>query len=121
MLKMIRGFFAGLMFLLSFSVFANGNVVACGNAVPTNDVNFCSSFKTVATCYCTSSGLPSGMCQDMNMLYARMVSVYGSLDKACAAQPYTTKQDCLDNWNCYRLGGVDSRGRICSSTKKPCQ
>ncbi len=119
MLKMIRGFFAGLMCLLSFSVFSYGN--PCGNAVPTNDLNFCASFKVVATCYCTSSGLPAGMCQDMNMLYARMVSVYGSLDKACAAQPYTTKQDCLDNWNCYRLGGVDSRGRICSSTRKSCQ
>ena len=109
MLRMIRRTFAGLMCLFSVSTFS------CGNAVPTNDVNFCASFKKVATCYCTSSGLPAGMCQDMNMLYARMVSVYGSLDKACAAQPYTTKQDCLDNWNCYRLGGVDSRGNYSSN------
>lgn len=114
---MKRGIFACLMYVFSLSVFS---AVSCGNALPTNDVNFCSSFKVVAKCYCTSSGLPGPMCEDMNVLYARMVSVYGSLDKACTAQRYTTKQDCLDNWNCYRRGGVDSRGRLCSSNQKSC-
>ncbi|MBI2785206.1 MAG: hypothetical protein HYX60_02400 [Legionella longbeachae] len=113
---MIRGIFVGLMSLFSVSSFS----FSCPNALPTNSEGFCASFKSVAICYCTSTGLPSGMCQDMKMLYARMISIYGSLSNACNAQKYTTPQDCMDNWNCYRLGGVDSRGRLCSSNKKAC-
>ena len=94
---------------------------ACSTALPTDDVNFCSSFKSVATCYCTSSGLPSGMCQDMNQLYNRMVIVFGSLKKACDYQHYTNAQDCMNNWNCYLNGGIDSAGKSCSSTQMACQ
>ena len=57
----------------------------------------------------------------MNSLYDRMITMFGSLETACALQPYTTPQDCMDNWNCYRLGRTDSRGRICSSTGLPCK
>jgi hypothetical protein len=113
---MIRRIFAVLLCFFSLSAFA-----ACTNAVPTDNPAFCASFKTTAICYCTASGLPPMMCQDMNMLYARLVSVFGSLQKACEYQRYTSPQDCMDNWNCYRLGGVDSRGRICSSTRLACQ
>lgn len=113
---MIRKFFSVLMCFFSISAFA-----ACTNAVPTDNPAFCPSFKTAAICYCTASGLPAGMCQDMKILYARLISVFGSVQKACEYQKYTTTQDCMDNWNCYRLGGVDSRGRICSSTGKSCQ
>ncbi len=60
------------------------------------------------------------MCQDMNALYNRMIAVFGSLQKACAFQHYTSTQDCIDNWTCYRQGGVDSRGRACSSNRSPC-
>jgi hypothetical protein len=95
-------------------------VAACDRAVPTNDVNFCSSFKAVATCYCTTTGLPSGMCQDVRTLYSRMVAIYGSLQTACERQKYTTSQDCMNNWNCYLYGGIDSLGRICSSTYQAC-
>jgi hypothetical protein len=104
------------LFMYSISVTA----IACPLAVPTNDVNFCASFKAVAPCYCTSSGLPASMCQDMNVLYSRMIAVFGSLQKACEYQRYTSTQDCVDNWNCYRLGGIDSRGRICSATRNAC-
>ena len=93
----------------------------CSRALPTDDPNFCSSFRTAATCYCTSSGLPSGMCQDMNALYNRMMIVFGSLQKACEYQHHTSTQDCVDNWNCYAHGGTDSRGRACSSNQQPCQ
>ena len=103
------------MFFFSVSVFA------CTNALPTDNVNFCPTFKTAATCYCTSSGLPAGMCQDMSALYNRMIVVFGSLQKACAFQHYTSAQDCVDNWTCYLQGGKDSRGRACSSTQRPCQ
>lgn len=112
---MIKQIFAFFIYFCSFSAFS------CINALPTDNVNFCPSFKTAAVCYCTSSGLPGGMCQDMNTLYNRMLSVFGSLQKACEYQKYTSTQDCMDNWNCYRLGGVDSRGRRCSSTGMKCQ
>lgn len=112
---MIKQIGIALVFFFSTSGFA------CSNALPTNNPGFCASFKSVATCYCTSSGLPSGMCQDMNALYSRLMMVFGSLQKACEYQKYTTTQDCMDNWNCYRRGGVDSRGRLCSSTKKACE
>ncbi|CAM4393251.1 MAG: hypothetical protein LEGION0403_FIIPPAGN_00773 [Legionella sp.] len=111
---MVRKIFAVLMCFVSISAFA------CNNAVPTDNPGFCPSFKTAAICYCQASGLPAGMCQDMRMLYARLISVFGSLQKACEYQKYTSVQDCMDNWNCYRLGGADSRGRICSSTGKAC-
>jgi hypothetical protein len=114
MLKMIG---VALLLFINSSVFA----FACSNALPTDNPGFCSSFKSVATCYCTNSGLPSGMCQDMNALYNRMIGMFGSLQKACEFQHYTTTQDCVDNWNCYRLGGVDSRGRLCSSNRNACQ
>lgn len=112
---MIRAFVAGFIALLSISAFA------CDRALPTDHKDFCPSFKKVAICYCTSTGLPSGMCQDMKALYSRMLSFYGSLKKACEAQHYTSPQDCLDNWNCYLQGGVDSQNRACSSTKMPCE
>lgn len=111
---MMRKFFTVLLCVFSINSFA------CTNALPTDNPTFCASFKTAAICYCTSSGLPGVLCQDMNVLYARMISVFGSLQRACEYQKYTTTQDCMDNWNCYRLGGKDSRGRICSSTGKAC-
>jgi hypothetical protein len=94
--------------------------LACSLAAPTNDVNFCSSFKTAATCYCTSSGLPSMMCQDMNALYSRMMLVFGTLQRACDFQKHTSAQNCLDNWNCYLHGGKDSQNRNCSGTGSAC-
>lgn len=111
----MRRILVALMFVFSTSTFA------CTNAVPTDNPAFCASFKTAATCYCIASGLPAVMCQDMNMLYARLISVFGSLQKACEYQKYTSTQDCMDNWNCYRFGGIDSRGRVCSSTRRACQ
>jgi hypothetical protein len=112
---MIGRIFAILMCFFSISTFA------CPNAVSTDNPLFCASFKTAAICYCTASGVPSGMCQDMKKLYARLISFFGSLQKACEYQKYTSTQDCIDNWNCYRLGGIDSRKRKCSSTELACQ
>lgn len=110
----------GLISMASLLVSSYIWAAPCGRAVPTNDPGFCRSFKEVAICYCTSSGLPSFICQDMELLYQRMESLYGSLDRACAAQNHTSKEDCLDNWNCYRLGQVDSHGRLCSSNGHRC-
>ena len=104
----------------ALACFFSASGFACTNAVPTNDINFCSSFKVAATCYCSSSGMPASMCQDMNQLYSRMMSMFGSLQRACGFQRYTTVQDCVDNWNCYLQGGIDSQGRACSSTQRAC-
>lgn len=94
---------------------------ACSSASSTDDVTFCSSFKDVATCHCTSTGLPKGLCNNMKSLYSRMLIIFGSLEKACAYQHNTSEQECIDDWNCYMRGGVDSQGKSCSSTQLPCE
>lgn len=100
---------------------ATSPLLACPKALPTNNESFCSSFKAVATCYCTSSGLPSNLCQDIKVLHQRVIAIFGSLQKACEHQHYTPTQDCIDNWNCYLYGGIDSRGRLCSATQRACE
>ncbi len=92
---------------------------SCPAALATTNVNFCSSFKTAATCYCTSSGLPSGMCQDMKAIYDRMINIFGSQRKACEYQKNTPVQTCMDDWDCYHTGG--NHGGLCSSTGKACE
>lgn len=113
---MIKGFSVLCLFLFSTFLFAG----KCTNAAPTNTPAFCSTFKVAAACYCTSSGLPSGMCQDLEALYKRMLSVFGDLRTACQYQRNTSTQDCIDSWNCYRLGGVNSQNQLCSSTGAKC-
>ena len=112
---MIKKIFSIFALITSFSVFA------CPNALPVDDVNFCPSFKTAAICHCTASGLPNGLCQNMHVLYERMIIMFKSLEKACEFQQHTTKQDCIDSWHCYLVGGEDSAGRLCSSTRLPCE
>lgn len=107
-----------LMYCFNLSAFAS----SCHLALPTNDPNFCPSFKAAATCYCSESGLPNGVCLDMHTLYNRMMIVFkNSLEKACKFQHHTSTQDCVDNWSCYLAGGVDSTGKSCSSTGLPCE
>jgi hypothetical protein len=93
----------------------------CPKALRTDHKSFCSSFKVVAECHCTSSGAPKSMCKDMASLYNRMISVFETQQSACNYQQDTHPQNCMDSWNCYRLGGKDSRGRSCSSTGRACQ
>jgi len=92
----------------------------CKQALPTNDEGFCASFKSIAQCHCVEPGLPAGMCQDVEQIYKRMISVFGSTDKACSYQKDTDKQTCLDDWKCYREGGQDSQGRLCSGVGLKC-
>jgi hypothetical protein len=114
---MIRGIGVALLLLINSCVFA----LACPRAVPMDNPGFCPSFKSVAVCHCIAKGLPAGMCQDMNALYSRMIAMFGTLQKACEYQHDTSAQDCVDNWNCYRNGGVNSQGLLCSSTSQACQ
>ena len=107
--------------ILAFVVcFLSMSSFACPPSLPTDDANFCSSFKSAAPCYCTTAGVPASMCQDMNTIYNRMMIVFGTLRRACEYQHYTSTQNCMDNWNCYRSGGVNSQGQACSATKMPC-
>ncbi|RUR05419.1 hypothetical protein [Legionella sp. km772] len=119
---MIKRIFVAVLFLLNSTiVLALGDPSTCPKALPTNNAGFCASFKVAAVCHCTTSGLPAGMCQDMNALYNRMIGLFGSVQKACQYQKDTTTQNCIDSWSCYRSGGKDSQGRLCSSTGNSCK
>jgi hypothetical protein len=117
----MKRIFILLTFFSGFSFFAASAYSNCPPSLPDDNVNFCASFQQVAECHCVQSGLPKKMCQDMNTLYNRMVSVFGSLQATCRYQHDTSVQLCVDNWNCYRQGGQDSSGKLCNSTGKSCQ
>lgn len=120
----MRLIFAFFIYLFSISIFASIPEMSfsdCPRGLPPADVNFCSSFKTVAICHCTAMGIPKFLCKNMNSLYNAMILRYGTVENACASQTDTTKQICLDGWTCYRKGGNDSQGQACSGTGKPCE
>ena len=94
--------------------------IACPRATPTNSPNFCPTFRIAAQCHCKESGLPAGMCKNLTLLYQRLISVFGGLDKACEFQHDTTKEDCMDSWNCYLHGGKNATGNLCSGTGRAC-
>jgi hypothetical protein len=116
-IKMLKG---AVLSIICF--FAVGSFAApvCPDALPTNNPGFCDSFKIAAKCHCKKSGLPTGMCNDTELLYRRLIAAWGSLENICASQKYTSKQECVDDWNCYRLGGRNSKGQLCSSTGHSC-
>lgn len=89
--------------------------------VSTTNPSFCPLFKATATCYCISSGLPAGMCQDINVLYGRMIAIFGSQQRACEFQKDDSVQNCMDDWNCYLRGGRNSQGGLCGSTGSACK
>lgn len=123
------------LFLLSLSVFcfffflSTSNATSffappnCKKASATNTAEFCSSFKDAAICHCTARGIPGPVCQMMGMseIYRRMTGYYGSMEAACNAQTEVPPQECIDGWNCYRFGGTDSQGRLCSGTGSYCE
>jgi hypothetical protein len=115
---MLKKFF----FALSINLFEFSPVAfsVCPLAIPTNDPRFCEDFQSVAACHCRESGLHPDFCADTQALVNFMISFYGTLERACKSQKVTTQADCLDNWNCYLKGGIDSRGRLCSSNQKAC-
>jgi hypothetical protein len=122
---MIKKFFFSLICIMSISAFSY-NAAAytiCNRALPTDSPAFCKSFKEAASCYCKERKdrpFPAVYCENTSWLYGMMVSTYGTLSNACENQKETSKQDCIDNWNCYMKGGTDSTGKSCSSTKKSC-
>ncbi len=103
--------------LFSVAAFAASN---CPQATVSSHPNFCHSFKVSAECHCSNSGLPKGMCTNMSTLYNRMISTFGTLQRACEFQRNTPAAVCIEDWNCYRLGGKNSNG-LCSSTGRACE
>jgi hypothetical protein len=122
----MKKIFTLFLCIFSLSCFASSNIThyslhACSIAPPTTDPTFCSAFKKIAQCHCQEDGhLPAGMCQDMNTIYSRMIATFGSQDAACRWQKDTPYQECMDDWNCYRLGGKNSAGGLCSGTGAKC-
>lgn len=113
---MIRKMVTLAICLLSISSFAT---VPCPQALPTTDFGFCESFKTAATCYCSNT-LPRKMCENINQIYQLMIARYGSIEIACKFQKETSVQICIDDWRCYKNGGVDSQGGPCSGSGRAC-
>ncbi len=109
-----------VLFMYLFSIFGATTVFACPMATPTTSAEFCQSFKVAAQCHCSSSGLPARMCQDMNIIYERMLAVFRDVKKACEFQHDTSVQNCIDSWHCYRDGGLNSNNELCSGTGSSC-
>jgi hypothetical protein len=133
----MKKLFILMMCSLSFSCFAMSSPVdlqhflapatyakACGQALATTAPGFCASFKDIAKCQCEQRSPRKDICNDMNIVYNTMIGAFGNLDRACAYQVGkdggTDKQTCIDDWNCYRSGGKDSHGGLCSSTGAHC-
>lgn len=117
---MKRILFLAYLCLHSLLAFAVAPPSRCPLALPTEHPGFCASFKSVAACHCVEAGLPAGMCQNMDVIYNRMLVMFGSMEKACQYQSDTPLQLCMDGWNCYRLGGRNSQGQLCSATGRAC-
>lgn len=113
---MIKKLIALALCFFSFSGFAK---TVCPTALPTTHPDFCGSFTTAAVCHCSST-LPKKMCEDVNKVYHLMMARYGSIEVACKFQKETTTEICIDDWNCYRKGGKDSQGGLCSGNGKAC-
>jgi hypothetical protein len=116
---MKRNFILLLVFWMQ-TAFAVDVFSNCSQALPTNDPNFCPSFQSIAECHCIEMGVPKGMCKDMHTIYNRMIAMFGSVQRACEYQHDASVQTCVDDWNCYRNGGTDSEGRLCSGTGGSC-
>ena len=109
--------FFGLFLIASFSTAFS----ACPQATSASAPGFCSSFKLAAQCHCASAGLPKGMCLNMKSIYDRMISMFGSAQRACEYQRDTSVQNCMDAWACYRSGGKTSQNVMCSGTGSACE
>lgn len=121
----MKKLFISIMFFFSLSIscFASNNWssdTSCPLALPSTDPNFCSSFLAVGTCHCLER-LPTKYCQSLKDIYANMIATFGTMEAACAWQKDVDTQTCIDDWNCARKGGRNSRGGLCSSTGNPCQ
>ncbi|MBP6919284.1 MAG: hypothetical protein KBB94_10265 [Legionellaceae bacterium] len=100
--------------------FGSASFAACPSAAPITSAQFCQSFKAATECHCVFSGLRGGICTNMNQFYIKMINTLGTLPRVCSLQRYTATQECIDDWNCYRYGGLTSDGQLCSGTGHAC-
>ena len=106
-------------FLLGL-LFISNNVFSCATIGDFESSNFCQAFDEIAKCHCAQTGLPAKLCQNVSLIYSRMISTFGSIEKACRFQKDTSLKNCIDAWKCYREGGQLSNGKFCSGTGLPC-
>lgn len=92
----------------------------CSSGPPIDNPGFCRGFEASAYCECEKRAKIKYFCQSLDQIYRGMLLTYGSLENACRAQSHTSTQKCIDGWRCYRNGGKDSNGHLCSGTGKPC-
>jgi hypothetical protein len=102
------------IFFFPFSTFS------CAKIDNFESPEFCKAFEEIARCHCTNSGLPSRLCQNVQSIYSRMISTFGSIDKACRFQKDTSQNNCIDAWKCYLQGGELGDGQACSGSRLPC-
>ncbi len=93
---------------------------SCPQALPADDIGFCKSFQAVAQCHCQSSGLPAKMCSNVSQVYQRMISTFGSIERACKYQKDTSYENCMQDWKCYLYGGNTNTHTLCNGTGKAC-
>ena len=110
-----QGIWIAALFTSSFIYATN-----CPQAVSASDKEFCSSFQKVAQCHCQASGLPAKMCQNVSMVYKRMINTFGSLERACQYQKDTSYETCIEDWRCYQQGGLTNDGQLCSGSGLAC-
>jgi hypothetical protein len=95
-------------------------IAGCPKAAGTNTPQFCATFKTAAQCHCTASGLPQALCTNVRLLYQRLIITFGTIEKTCAFQRDTTKENCIESWKCYLNGGKNMAGQLCNGTGRSC-
>ena len=105
--------------LLGFGT--NLYAVECAPADSITSNTFCSSFKNATQCHCYNSGLRGSICTNMVQFYIRMINTLGTLQRVCSLQHYTSTKECIDDWNCYRYGGLTSDGQLCGGNAQPCE
>ena len=111
-IKLIHTFLLGLVF--------SGISFACPKVSAYDTPEFCGMFESIARCHCQASGLSAKMCSNVPLIYSRMLSTFGSIERACRFQKDTTPQNCIDAWQCYLKGGQLANGQVCNGTGSPC-
>ncbi len=94
----------------------------CPKTKPMDSKKFCSSFEGVVKCVCLANIHSSFMCRSMSVIYMTILAKFGSIEKFCndKHQYRVPPQQCIDEWNCYRNGGKNSQGVLCSGTGNRC-
>ena len=106
--------------VITFLLSSMGYAASCPQAVAFDDPGFCQSFQNVAQCHCQSSGLPARMCNNIQLVYKRMISTFGSIERACKYQKDTSYENCIQDWKCYLSGGSTADVHLCSGTGQAC-